>query len=122
MSASGLNPRFQSIHGDGFLAIMRHAWEDQNETQITTLVDALNILLDDLVSFCSNLMSLITQTSLAAVFRRSATSTILTPIRDTAVEFHGAISAMRKEVYLFLQQGLRILRSKYSHTNVANVA
>ncbi|KAK0440589.1 hypothetical protein EV421DRAFT_1961415 [Armillaria borealis] len=120
MSTFGLNSRFQGIQGEDFLAIMKRASEDQNE--MTTLVDALNILLNDLESFRSNLMSLITQTSLAAVFRRSATSTILTPIRDTAVEFHGAISAMWKEVYLFLQQGLRILRSECLHTNVANVA
>ncbi|PBK63688.1 hypothetical protein ARMSODRAFT_533067 [Armillaria solidipes] len=67
-------------------------------------------------------MCLITQASLAAVFRRSAISSILTPIRDIAVEFYGVTSAMWKDVYLFLQQGLYILRSKAesSHKNIAN--
>ncbi len=67
-------------------------------------------------------MSLITQTSLAAVFGRSATSTILTPIRNTAVEFHEAISAIWKEVYLFLRQGLRILRPQSESSHDENIA
>ncbi|KAG7440097.1 uncharacterized protein BT62DRAFT_1013013 [Guyanagaster necrorhizus] len=57
-------------------------------------------------SFRSNLVCLITRTSLAAVFRRSAASCILTPIRDTAVEFLRATSAMWKEVQRFLEQGM----------------
>ncbi len=42
-------------------------------------------------------MCLITQASLAAVFRYSAISSILTPIRDVAVKFYGATSAMWKD-------------------------
>ncbi|KAK0469139.1 uncharacterized protein EV420DRAFT_1492686 [Desarmillaria tabescens] len=109
---------WQGIQSEDYLAIMKHASEDQNE--ITVLANAVNILLNDVESFHSNLMCLITQTSLAAVFRRSAISSILTPIRDIAVEFYGAISAMWKEVSLFLKQGLKILRSETSHNDIAN--
>ncbi|KAK0452973.1 uncharacterized protein EV420DRAFT_1749773 [Desarmillaria tabescens] len=102
MSASGLKPRFK----------------DQNE--ITVLADALNTLLNDVETFRLNLVCLITQTSVAAVFRRLAISNILIPIRDVAVEFLEAVSAMWKEVYQFLKQGLQILRSEPSHKDIAN--
>ncbi|SJL06487.1 uncharacterized protein ARMOST_09826 [Armillaria ostoyae] len=120
MSASGINPRFKGIQRQDFLDIMKHASEDQNE--ITVLANAVCTLLNDHESFHLNLVCLITQTSLAAVFRHSAISSILTPIRDIVVEFYVATSAMWNEVYLFLQQGLYILRSEAesSHKNIAN--
>ncbi|KAK0502276.1 hypothetical protein EDD18DRAFT_685672 [Armillaria luteobubalina] len=101
---------------------MKHASEDQNE--ITVLANALCTLLNDHESFHLNLMCLTTQASLAAVFRHSAISSILTPIRDVAVEFYKATSAMWKDVDLFLKQGLYILRSGEGsdspHQNIAN--
>lgn len=120
MSPPGLNPRFKGIQSDDFLGIMKHAPKDQNE--ITALANAINTLLNDVESFHSNFMCLITQTSLAAIFQRSAIFSILTPIRDIAVEFYRAISAMWKEVYLFLQQGLRILNSKSESSHDINIA
>ncbi|KAK0187286.1 hypothetical protein F5146DRAFT_1064260 [Armillaria mellea] len=95
MSASGLNPRFKDIQHYDFLNIMNHSSKDQNE--ITVLADAVCTLLNDHESFHSNLVCLITQTSIAAVFRHSTISSILTPIRDVAVEFY--------EVDLFLRAG-----------------
>ncbi|KAK0440610.1 hypothetical protein EV421DRAFT_1905333 [Armillaria borealis] len=121
MSASGLNPRFKGIQGDELFG-HNEAFLKGDQNEITVLANALCTLLNDHESFHLNLMCLITQASLAAVFRRSAISSILTPIRDIAVEFYGVTSAMWKEVYLFLQQGLYILRSKAesSHKNIAN--
>ncbi|KAK0452976.1 uncharacterized protein EV420DRAFT_1749774 [Desarmillaria tabescens] len=122
MSVSGLNPRFKGIQDKGFLDIMKHASKDQNE--ITVLANAICTLLNDVESFHSNLMCLITQTSLAAALRHTAISSILTPIRDTAVEFYRAISAMWTETYLFLNRGLNISEShsesESSHKDIAS--
>ncbi|KAK0218676.1 hypothetical protein IW262DRAFT_1297829 [Armillaria fumosa] len=120
MSASGLNPRFKGIQLPDFLGIMKHASEDQNE--ITVLANAICTLLNDHESFHSNLVCLITQTSLAPVFRHSTISSILTPIRDIAVEFYEATSAMWNEVYLFLQEGSDILRPKSETSQDKHIA
>ncbi|KAK0200289.1 hypothetical protein DFS33DRAFT_1387496 [Desarmillaria ectypa] len=120
MSASGLNPRFKGIQGVNFSGIIKHASEDQNE--ITVLANAVCTLLNDVESFYLNLVCFITQTSLAAPFRRSAICNIVTPIRDIGVEFIKAISAMWEEVYLFLREGLNILHSESEslHKHIAN--
>ncbi|KAK0452975.1 uncharacterized protein EV420DRAFT_1766048 [Desarmillaria tabescens] len=108
MSASGLNPRFKSIQDEDILAIMRQASQDQNE--ITVLANALNTLLNDVEAFRLNLIRF----STLGYFQH------ITPIRDVAVEFSDTISAMWKEVYQFLKQGLQILRSEPSHKDIAN--